>query len=149
VSGPDAAGLALSELSLELYGDFIGFREQSLTLVNVLTLGERAGSMTDTFQATFGWTARPPRGVRLPYLPDAIALTGYFEHRESLDLDVRSGGSAPHPLTLLLGHETSLTYPDRGSITARLTTGFDIESLSGALAYRFAIEASLEARLTF
>jgi hypothetical protein len=136
-------------MALEVYGEFIGFREQSLTLVNVISLGERAASMADALQATFGWTTRPPRGVRLPYLTDEIALTGYFAHRESLDLDVRSGGSPSHPLTLLLGHTTSLEYPDRGSITAGLKAGFDIESLAGALAYRFALEASLQAKLSF
>jgi hypothetical protein len=148
-SGSGVADLSLSELSLELYADILGFETQSLTLVNVFSLGSEAATATDGLQATFGWATRPEKGVRLPYLPEPIALTGYFEHRESLDLDLRFGNSPSHPLTLILGHATSLVYPDRGSIKGGLKAGFDIESLSGTYAYRFAIEASLEAKLSF
>ncbi len=148
-SGSRVADLSLSELTLELYADILGFREQTLTLVNVFTLGSGAAWTTDGLQATFDWVNRPERGVRLPYVPEAITRTGYFEHREILDLDLRFGSSLSHPLTLLLGHTTSLVYPDRGSIKAGLKAGFDIESLSGTFAYRFAIEAILEAKLSF
>jgi len=149
VSGSTAASLSLSELSLEAAADILGFTEQSLLLVNVFTLGPGARSAADDLQATFDWTTHPPRGVRLPYLPQSVAETGYFEHRESLDLDVRLGENPSHPVTLLLGHATRLVYPDRGSIRAGLKTGFDLESLSGSFAFRFAIEASLEAKLSF
>jgi hypothetical protein len=148
-SGSGVADLSLSELTLELYADILGFKEQSLTLVNVFTLGSEAASATDNLQATFDWATRPAGGVRLPYVPEPIAFTGYFEHRESLDFDLRFGSSSSHPLTLLLGHATSLVYPDRGSIKGGLKAGFDVESLSGTFAYRFAIEASLEAKLSF
>jgi hypothetical protein len=112
-------------------------------------MGSEAASATDSLQATFDWATRPAGGVRLPYVPQPIALTGYFQHRESLDFDLRFGSSSSHPLTLLLGHATSLVYPDRGSIKGGLKAGFDVESLSGTFAQRVAIEASLEAKLSF
>jgi hypothetical protein len=150
ISGPGAADLSLSTLTLELTADILGFKDQSLTLVNVFSLVAEDELVTDGLQAMFDWTTRPAGGVRLPYLPAPIALTGHFEHRESLDLDLRlSGSSASHPLTLILGHATSLVYPDRGLIKASLKAGFDVESLSGIRAYRFAIEAGLEAKLSF
>ena len=149
IAGSTAASLSLSELSLETAVDILGFDEQSLLLVNVFTLGSGARSATDGLQATFDWTTHPPRGVRLPYVPQSVAETGYFEHRESLDLDVRLGDSPSHPMTLLLGHATGLVYPDRGSIRAGLEAGFDLESLGGSYAFRFAIEARLEAKLSF
>jgi hypothetical protein len=149
VCGSTAGSLSLSELTLETAADILGFQEQSLLLVNVFTLGSGARSVTDGLEATFDWTTHPPRGVRLPYLPEAVAATGYVEHRESLDLDVRLGSTPSHPVTLVLGHATRLVYPDRGSIEACLKTGFDLESLSGSFACRFAIETSLEAKLSF
>lgn len=149
VSGPRTVDLGLSELGLELYAEILGFRDQSLTVVNAFSLGEDARSAADSLQATFAWATRPDGGVRLPYLPAEIARTGYLEHRESLDLDLKIGGEPAHPLTLLLGHTTGLVYPDRGSVKAGLKAGFDIESLAGSYAFRFAIEASLEAKITF
>jgi hypothetical protein len=150
VSGPAAADFSLSALTLELSADILGFKDQSLTLVNVFSLASEHELVTDGLQTAFDWTTRPAGGVRLPYLPESIAHAGYFEHRESLDLDLRlSGSSTSHPLTLILGHATSLVYPDRGSVKASLKAGFDVESLSGTHAYRFAIEAGLEAKLSF
>jgi hypothetical protein len=149
MAGARAAELGLSEMGLELYAEFLGFREQSLTVVNVFTLGEDAKQATDDLQASFAWATHPAGGVRVPYLPVEIAKTGYLEHRESLDLDLATGGEPAHPLTLLLGHETSLEYPDRGSLKAGLKAGFDIESLAGSYALRFAFEASIEAKITF
>jgi hypothetical protein len=149
LSGAAAADLGLSELGLDLYAEFLGFHDQSLTVVNTFTLGEDALQAADSLQATFAWAASPDGGVRLPYLPVQVAKTGYFEHRESLDLDLAVGGDAAHPLALLLGHATSLVYPDRGSLKAGLKVGFDVESLAVSYAYRFAFEASIEAKITF
>ena len=72
-SGSGVADLSLSELTFELYADILGFKDQSLTLVNVFTLGSEAASATDGLQATFDWTTRPAGGVRLPYVPEPIA----------------------------------------------------------------------------
>ena len=150
VSGTTAGELSLSTLTFELAADILGYRDQSLTLVNVFSLVSEDELVTDGLQAMFDWATRPAGGVRLPYLPGPIALKGYFEHRESLDLDLRFGGSgATHPLTLILGHATSLVYPDHGSIKAHLKAGFDVESLSGTHAYRFAIEAGLAGKAVF
>jgi hypothetical protein len=149
VAGARAAELGLSEMGLELYAEFLGFRDQSLVMVNVFTLGEDAKQAKDGLQATFAWATHPAGGVRLPYLPAEIAKTGFLEHRESLDLDLAVGGEPAHPLTLLLGHSTSLEYPDRGSLKAGLKAGFDIESMAGSYAFRFAFEANIEAKITF
>jgi hypothetical protein len=149
VAGTRAAELGLSKMGLDLYADFLGFRDQSLTVVNAFILGEDAKQATDDLQATFAWAAHPAGGVRLPYLPPEIAKTGYLEHRESLDLDTAIGATSSHPLTLLLGHATTLVYPDRGSLKAGLKAGFDIERLAGSYAFRFALDASIEAKITF
>ena len=51
---------------------------------------------------------------------------------------------------LLFGHATSLVYPGHGSIKASLNLGMDVEDLlSAGLAWRFALRAALEAKLTF
>ncbi len=149
VAGGSLTELALAEVSLDLYADFLGFRDQDLTLVNAFTVGADARSAKESLGATFSWTTRPTGGVRLPYLPETVARTGYLEHRESLDLDLAFGGAPAHPLTLLAGHETSIVYPDRGSLKAGLKAGFDVESLLASYAYRLAIEARIEAKITF
>jgi hypothetical protein len=155
VAGSSIGELSLSTLTLQLSVDLLGFADQSFTLVNLFSLKSGAETdregwqATETLQAAYDWTTRPAGGVRLPYLPESIARTGYLAHRESLDLDVAASSEPSHPLTLLLAHATSIVYPDRGSLKAGLKAGFDVESMSGAYAYRFAVEAGLEIRLSF
>jgi hypothetical protein len=61
-----------------------------------------------------------------------------------------SDTGAYHPLTLVLGHSSSIVYEGHGTIKASLNLGMDAESLGGAgIAWRLAIRAALEAKLTF
>jgi hypothetical protein len=53
-------------------------------------------------------------------------------------------------MNILLGHGTTLVYPEHGSLKASLGIGMDVESLTpGEFAYRLAFRAGLEAKLTF
>ena len=102
-------------------------------------------------QALLDWRVTPSAGIPLPILPADIGATGRFEHRESAEatLGYQDTGTF-HAFTFLLGHSTSLVYPGHGSIKASLNIGMDVEDLlSAGLAWRFALRASLEAKLTF
>ncbi len=149
-------------VSVDGYATLTGEGGNELTLVETLRRDQPTIlasnqsptlSFTNDSQALLDWKLLPPNGVPLPLLASDIGATGHFENRESLD--ITSSYQTPgafHPLTVLLGHATSLVYPGHGSIKASVNVGLDIENpnLAGqALVWRFAVSAALEAKLTF
>ena len=143
---------AMAQLSAEAYASLYGFQGEEMTLVESFRR-EQADTVTlsSQTQLLYDWSVRPPSGVPVRFLPPEIGKSGYFSHRESAQLSVQwqaEGGS--HPLSILLGHATTLQYPERGFLKANVSIGMDVESLAGgAHAYRFAVRAGLEANLTF
>ena len=142
----------LSNLSVQAYATLTGPDENTLTLVETLRRDQTSSIVfSNDAQALLEWRVVPAAGIPLPLIPTDIGLTGRFEHRESAEVTVGyQDTSTFHPFTLLLGHATSLVYPGHGSIKASLNLGMDVEDLLGSgLAWRFAIRAALEAKLTF
>ena len=146
------SGPILSNLSVQAYATLTGPDENQLTLVETLRRDQTSSIVfSNDAQALLEWRVIPAAGIPLPLLPADIGLTGHFEHRESAEVTVGYQDTTTfHPFTLLLGHSTSLVYPGHGSIKATLNLGMDVEDLlASGLAWRFAIRAALEAKLTF
>jgi hypothetical protein len=145
-------GPILSNLSLQAYATLTGEDSNQLTLVETLRRDQTSSVVfSNDAQALLEWRVVPAAGIPLPLIPHDIGRTGRFEHRESVGVTVGYQDSGTfHPFTLLLGHATSIVYPDHGSIKASLNLGMDAEDLLGmGLAWRFAFRAALEAKLTF
>jgi hypothetical protein len=145
-------GPILSNLSLQAYATLTGENSSQLTFVETLRRDQASTVVfSNDAQALLEWRVVPAAGIPLPLVPVDIGATGRFEHRESIDVTIGYNDSGTfHPFTLLLGHATSIVYPDHGSIKASLNLGMDVEDLlSVGLAWRFAFRAALEAKLTF
>ena len=113
------------------------------------------GALTSVFssdtQALLDWKVFPAGGVPVPLIAAEIGRTAHWENRESFDTAVgyQSTGSF-HALTITLGHATSLVFSTHGSIKAGLNLGLDAENLGASgVAWRLAVGAALEAKLTF
>jgi hypothetical protein len=144
----------LVSMSIEGYATLTGERDNELTLVETLRRDQASSVVfTNDAQALLDWKLLPPNGVPLPFFPADATASGRFENRESADISISyQAPGAFHPLTVLLGHATSLVYPGHGSVKASLNLGMDIENpnLTGqGLVWRFAVRAALEAKLTF
>ena len=146
----------LSTLSLEALATLTGLKEQELTLVNTLkrtestTVADSVVFSNDT-QALYDWKVKPPGGVPLWLVPPAIAATGSFQHEESAEVTVGYQDTGTYsPLTVVFGHATSLIFEGHGTIKASLNLGMNAENLGATgIAWRFAVRAALEAKLTF
>lgn len=160
VDGGPGLPTRLSTFSAEAFASLTGVGEGTLTLMETLrmdhatTLTGSAGSETYTLsndaQVLLEWTDRPAGGVILPLLPQEIGKTGYFSHRESVDVTVGySDTGAYHPFTLVLGHSSSIVYDKHGTIKATVNLGMDAENIGTGIAWRLAARAALEAKLTF
>jgi hypothetical protein len=152
VEGSPGGNAVLSTLSVEAYAALTGDRENTLTFIEALRRDQAAAtSVWNDLQALLDWTVRPAGGVALPLLPPDIGKTGSFEHRESAKITVgwQDSGSY-HPFTLVLGHATSVVYEGHGTLKASVGLGIDVEYLgSTGIAWRFAVNAAVEAKLTF
>jgi hypothetical protein len=145
-------GPILSTLSIQAYATLTGGNDNQLTLVETVRRDQVASVVfSNDAQALLEWRVLPAAGIPLPLLPPDIGATGHFEHRESAEVTIGYQDSGTfHPFTLLLGHATSLVYPGHGSIKASLNLGMDVEDLlTVGLAWRLAVRAALEAKLTF
>ena len=146
------SGPVLSSLSVQAYATLTAGNDNQLTLVETVRRDQVATVVfSNDAQALLEWRVVPAAGIPLPLLPPDIGATGHFEHRESAEVIVGYQDSGTyHPFTFLLGHATSLVYPGHGSIKASLNLGMDVEDLLAVgLAWRFAVRAALEAKLTF
>ena len=145
-------GAILSSLSIQAYATLTGANDNQLTLVETVRRDQQATVVfSNDAQALLEWRVLPAAGIPLPILPADIGAKGHFEHRESAEITVGYQDSGTfHPFTLLLGHATSLVYPGHGSIKATLNLGVDAEDLLAVgVAWRLAVRAALEAKLTF
>ncbi|HEY9595544.1 MAG TPA: hypothetical protein VHE79_13785, partial [Spirochaetia bacterium] len=146
----------LSTLSIEGLATLTGLSGQSLTLVSTL---KRTQSTTDTAdiafsndtQALFNWQTRPKGGIPIPLIAPEVASTAHLEHAENAELTLAySSTETYYPVTVVVGHATSLVFEKYGTIKASLDLGFSTEDLGATgIAYRFAVRAALEAKLTF
>jgi hypothetical protein len=166
LKGVPGQALSWTEAVATAYAVFQGFGESQLTLVDTLRRDERgvyslydqsqlpldyAVSLSNDAQALLDWSERPKGGISLPLLPAEVTETGWVSHRESAEFIVRFQDSgAFHLFTATIGHATSLIFPEHGAVKASANFGLDAEALGvGAVAWRLAFRAGLEAKLTF
>jgi hypothetical protein len=152
VEGTAGQPMQIREASAEAYAVLQGLDESELTLVNTFRWNARdTAALSNAMQALLDWSVHPQGGVALPFLPAEIGATSWFTHRESAELTLGwRESTAFHPFTLIAGHETTLVFPAHGSLKAGASIGLDAETLGGgAIAWRFALRAALEAKVTF
>ena len=160
VDGGPGLPTRLTTLAVEALASLTGEGDDTLTLVDTLrtdrttTVMGSVGAETYTFsndsQVQLAWSTHPSGGVILPLIPKEIGQKGYFAHTESVDVATGyTDTGAYHPFTLVLGHSSSIVYPDHGSIKATVNLGADAENIGIGIAWRLAFRAALEAKLTF
>jgi hypothetical protein len=152
IEGVSPGVMSWSELAAEAYAALSGFEGEELTFIETFRREDRSYvTISSATQVLYDWSFRPPSGAPLRFLPSDIGKTGYFSHRETAELTLRHQDTgAFHPLNIVVGHGTTLVYPEHGSLKASLSIGVDVESLTaGEFAYRLAFRAGLEAKLTF
>jgi hypothetical protein len=152
VDGGPGQPTMLSTLSAEAYATLTGTDESELTFVETFRRDQSTTvTLSNSAQALLDWTVRPEGGVQLPLIRPEIGKTAHLAHRESAEvISSYSDSGVFHPFTLILGHATSLIYEGHGSIKASANLGFDAENLGAAgTAWRLAVRAALEAKLTF
>ena len=157
VDGGPGLPTILSTISAEAYASLTGNSENELTFVqtikrNYVEVPTPITTFTGDTQVLLDWVVRPEKGIVLPLLPAEIGKNGHFAHRESAELTYNYTDTGTyHPLTFLLGHATSLVFEGHGTIKASLDLGMDAENLGVAtgIAWRLAVRAALEAKLTF
>ena len=143
---------------IEQYLSFEGWRGNLFTLTNYTTIEHEKNEVpaitTDT-QIGFNWFIYPKNGISVPLLSREITKTAFISHEESLSLVFHNLNPEEtiHPVTLLVGHETALRFPDHGFLRAYLGIGFDIESYpvldDRKNIYRYGFLALIEARVEF
>jgi hypothetical protein len=155
IEAAPGAAARLATLSVEATATLTGTAGNELSVIESLRREEADSAplvkLSSDLQAVYDWSVKPAGGVPLPLVPSAIAATGSLAHRESAGLTIGWQDSGPyHPLHLLVGHSTTLTYADRASIKAGILLGVDAESVgSGAYSWRVAGQLSLEGTLKF
>jgi hypothetical protein len=152
IEGVSAGVMSWTELAAEAYAALSGFEGEELTFIETFRREDRSYvTISSATQLLYDWSFRPPSGAPLKFLPSEIGKTGYFSHRESAELTLRHQDTgAFHPFNVVVGHGSTLVYPEHGSLKASLSIGMDVESLTaGEFAYRLAFRAGLEAKLTF
>ena len=144
-----------AEISIDASAGFEGLSGQHLTVTNAYKWtqadwDEPAG-VEDETSLSFCWKTVPPGGVPVPLISSEIGRSAYFSHEETGEMTLRwLDSDAYHPLTVLVGHSTSLVFPKNGTITAGMNLGLDSERLAlGSYAYRLVVELRLEAKLSF
>ncbi len=143
---------------IEQYLSFEGWGGNLFTLTNYTTIeheeNEAPAITTDT-QIGFNWFIYPKNGIPAPLLSREITKTGFISHEESLSLVFHNLNPevTVHPVTLIVGHETALRFPDHGFLRAYLGIGFDIESYpvldDRENIYRYGFLALIEAKVEF
>ena len=152
VDGGPGLPTILSSLSAEAYASLTGTKESEFTFVETFRRDQSTTvTLSNSAQALLDWTVRPKGGVQLPLIRPEIGETAHLLHRESAEIiSSYSDTGAFHPFTFILGHATSLIYEGHGSIKASVNLGLDAENLGAAgIAWRLAVRAALEAKLTF
>jgi hypothetical protein len=152
VDGGPQLPTTLSTLSAEAYATLTGNNESEFTLVETFRRSQTTSmTLSNDVQALYDWTVRPENGVQLPLVPAEIGKTAHFVHRESAGVTIGVADTGTfHPLTLVVGHSTSIVYEGHGTIKASLDLGLDAQNLGvQGIVWRFAFRAALEAKLTF
>jgi hypothetical protein len=152
LEGSPGTALRLSSMGVDAFATLIGDQETTLTFVESFNRKEgTAISLGNDTQVLVDWAVHPVGGIVLPLVPTDIGKTGKLLHRERAQLTVawQDSGSF-HPFTLVLGHATTLAYEGHGTVKGSIDIGMDAEYLGAlGLAWRVAIRAALEAKLTF
>ena len=151
-------------LDLDHFFSFAGAGEGELTFENRLDLRsyradetpteeDPAGSSWgNTVKLLYSWYRYPETGVRLPLVPDRVGREGYWEHQDSLEVELAGAEdqSSYHPFNLVVSHVSTLMLPEFGEIGAEIAAGVDVERTeAGARYWRLGLRGGLSVQIEF
>ncbi|HET6487244.1 MAG TPA: hypothetical protein VFH83_12530, partial [Spirochaetia bacterium] len=144
--------LVVTTLSAEGYVAAKAQGGAEVTLVETFKRDQTTSiDLSNDTQALLSWNYAPEGGIPIPLVPVELSSTVSLANQEKVEVTVAyNDTSSYHPFTLTLGHATSLVFPGHGTIKASLDVGADVENLlQEGVAWRLAVRAALEAKLTF
>jgi hypothetical protein len=135
-------------------GNYLSFEDEKKNLFfidNQFRVWEdEVFALIDTATLSYQWNVFPEKGLPLPLISEENVENGYIANTETIGLTIKDEPEADsfHLFTLLLGHNTSFTYPEKGYINGGINIGVDIEHLEGGEPIiRIGFKAVIEARL--
>ncbi|MCL2293801.1 MAG: hypothetical protein FWC36_02895 [Spirochaetes bacterium] len=147
------------ELSIRNSLYFAGHGERELILDNrfgyVHRFADNRTFYHNTTSASFMWVTRPNRRIEVRHLTDRNAPDPYFVHTETIVFTTQpeSNISDNNLWSLLLTHETSLIFPDRGSLRLLFSMGIERRKLYDFTGdennYLLGLQLGLFGRITF
>ena len=151
-------------LDLDHFFSFAGAGDGELTLENRLDLSSyRADepptdedpsgrSWGNSVKLLYNWFRYPQTGVQLPLVPEKVGREGYWEHQESLEMELEGAveQASYHPFNLVVSHESALLLPDFGEISAEIAAGVDVERTeTGTHYWRLGLRGGLSVQIEF
>jgi len=155
MAGNSAQSLFFTQATAVASASLLGEKETGLTFSDSFKWNEDPTtfqiSLTNAILTYLDWSVHPDGGIDVPYLSAVLGKDAHFGHRESGSFALNyNPGNDYHPATLLLGHATSLVFPEHGTIKGSVNVGADTETaLSPGLIWRLAVSFGIEAKLTF
>ncbi|MGO9413344.1 MAG: hypothetical protein ACLQCB_21670 [Spirochaetia bacterium] len=155
VAGNSAQSLRFTEATAVASASLLGEKDTGLTFADSFKWDQDPTtlqiSLTNSVLTYLDWSVFPDGGINVPYLSAALGKDAHIAHRESGSFAVNyNPGNDYHPATILLGHATSLVFPEHGTIKGSVNVGADTETaLTPGLIWRLAVSFGIEAKLTF
>ncbi|HVO38027.1 MAG TPA: hypothetical protein VMV03_03265, partial [Spirochaetia bacterium] len=155
LAGTSSQTLRFSEWTASVYASLTGEKDTGFTFSDSFRWAQDQTSflvtLTNQVQTYLDWSIHPDGGIDVPYISSVLGKNAWITHRESGSCAINFFEDASyHPVTLLLGHATSLVFADHGSVRGSVNVGADTETaLAGGLIWRLALSFGIEAKLTF
>ncbi|MBN1696823.1 MAG: hypothetical protein JW881_04860 [Spirochaetales bacterium] len=139
------------DISIGNYVRFIDEKQNRFSIDNQLKISEdKMYLLSDTATLAFEWRVVPRNGLSFPFTESGNVEDAFIAHEERLGLTFKDSPDEEsfHPLTILLGHTTTFTYPGTGYIKGGIDAGVDIEHIEGGYpVVRVGFKGVIEARL--
>ena len=135
---------------------FAGHKETELLVDNkfgyVYRYSDDKTSYYDTASASFMWITRPAQRIEIKYFTTKNDPDPYFAHTESIlyTTEPESSISDYNYWSLLLTHESSLIFPEKGNLKILLSVGIEKHKLyDSSSSYLLGLQAGIFGRVMF
>ncbi|MCL2481714.1 MAG: hypothetical protein FWF38_08390, partial [Spirochaetaceae bacterium] len=138
---------------------FAGHKETELIIDNkfgyVHRYSDEKTYFYDTASASYMWITRPSKRIEIKYFSDKNDPDPYFAHTESLAFitEPESTVSDYNYWSILITHESSLIFPEKGNLKVLLSIGVEkhrlYESFNSENTYLLGLQAGIFGRLMF
>ncbi|TVQ35484.1 MAG: hypothetical protein EA384_16115, partial [Spirochaetaceae bacterium] len=135
---------------------FFGRRARSLAIEHVVGITAPEDTQIDIDSiVSYRWRTEPQSIFGLDALQPAIERGAYYQHIERLTFGLRhfEEDSWRNEVTIMLGHESGIEFPDQGSIRAYFDLGFgwkpfELDAAEDRM-FILGIQAGIEGRIRF